>query len=439
MDFRRSRERLSAALRIPSISLSNPDEVNWAEFLRFIDYLEEAYPLLHHKLEKTVVGDYALLYRWKGQDEKKLPVLFTAHYDVVPAEASDWSIPPFSGQEKDEKIWGRGAIDDKGSLISILEAVEALLEEDFTPDCDLYFAFGCDEEVGGKLGAQKLCRHLQEQGLRFRFLLDEGGAIAEGKIMGTKRDLAVVGMAEKGNNAFRFYFTGDEGHASAPPKQTSLAKMARFISKVEDKPLPTKRTPTVEQMLKAMALEMSGVKRFVMSRPKFFWPLIKSILMKNKQTAAMLRSTVAFTMTQSGTGYNILPEKASCTANVRILQGDSVESVTRYFRSIDAECEIEHLMSNEPTTASAPDSEAFSEIRQVIQEVFPDVAVIPYLMVGGTDSRYYEEIVENTYRFLPCRLSTEELASMHGKNEYISYENYARMIEFYTVMMRKLG
>ncbi len=429
--------RLQEAIRFPTVSHADPGETDWTVFQSFGRYLRSAYPLLFEKLNFTAVNDYALVFHWPGKS-REAPVLLTAHYDVVAASAEGWEHPPFSGHDDGESIWGRGTLDDKGSLIAILEAAADLLESDFLPPYDVYFAFGFDEEVGGALGAQQISAFFQEQGIRFRYVLDEGGAVAEGKMMGIAKELAVIGIAEKGNNSFRFRFHGEEGHASSPPSSTAVGKMAAFIHDIESHPPRARLTETLEQTLLTLAPYKRGAEQLAMRRPGLFSPLIKKILLKNKQTAAMLRTTIAFTMTEGGSGHNVLPRTASCVANIRILQGESVGDILRYLASFGHQYEIEEIMVNEPTDISAVDGEGMEQLRQMIARVFPDAVALPYLMVGGTDCRYYDTVAKNTYRFLPSRLSGAELDTMHGRNERISHENFHSMIQFYREFLQNM-
>lgn len=431
-------KHLQGAIRLATVSHSDPYKTDWSVFREFREFLSETYPLIHEKMELQLINDFALIYRWPGSSKEK-PLMLTAHYDVVAATDEDWEYPPFSGHDDGERIWGRGTLDDKGSLIAILEAVSSLLETDYVPPYDIYFVFGFDEEVGGDLGAREMALYFQENEIHFRYILDEGGAVTDGKSLGVEPDLAVIGIAEKGNNSFRFLFRGEEGHSSTPPHSTAVGKMAAFIHDVEQNPPKVRMTETLEATLKALAPYKSGAEALAMRNPRLFSPLISRILLKNKQTAAMLRSTIAFTMTEGGSGHNVLPRTASCVANIRILQGDTVEGILDHLRSLGHDFEIaEEIMVNEATAISNVEGEGMLHTKEMIAKVFPDAVAIPYLMVGGTDSRFYDKVSDNVYRFLPNKLSREELATLHGRDEYISHENYFKMIEFYKEFLLNL-
>ncbi len=430
-------EHLSQALRFKTVSHEDISRMDLSQFSAFETFLAETYPLLHEKLEKIRINNHGLVFRWQGKDSGRR-VLLTAHYDVVPAGDSGWPFPPFSGQIRDGKVYGRGSLDDKGSLIAIFESVTALLQEAYEPPVDIWFAFGFDEEVGGAHGAQKIAAYFREQELVFDYVLDEGGAVADGAVMGIEKPVAVIGVAEKGNASFRLTFKGDTGHSSTPPKKTAIGEMGRFISTVVANPQKPRLTETVKAMLKAVAPHRQGIAGFVLARPDLFAPVIIRIMMANWQTAAMLSTTSVFTMTESGTAHNVLPHTAECTVNVRILQDDSSDAVLKRFQEIGIPFTAETILRDEPTKASDLDSRGMKHLRSCIASVFPDAVITPYLMTGGTDCRHYDQVTENAYRFLPARVSEQELELIHGEGEYLSLQNLQSMVEFYTLFLRSI-
>lgn len=433
-------ERLSGAIKFKTVSYSDYEKMDDKEFLGFIDYLEKSYPLVFSKLDYNKVGDFNLVLRFPGLSKGKKPYLFTAHYDVVPAkEEEGWPYPPFSGAIEEGKIWGRGSFDDKASVIALLEAIELLLKKGFVPVRDLYFAFGHDEEVGGARGAVEIAKYFKEKSLVFEALLDEGGAVSSGSALGIEKDIAAVGLAEKGSSSLRFTFTGEEGHSATPPKHTSVGKMAAFIKDVEDHPRKAILTPTLEAMLNKVAPYKSKLESWVLSNPRKYFFILEKILLKNRQTAAMVRTTVAFTMTDAGEAHNVLPRRASCVANVRILPGETFEEIMDWFYSFDHEFTVDILIKEEGTKDSNIKSRFYSQLEGCIQKNFPDAIMTPYLVTGGTDSRHYKDLVENIYRFLPCRVTDDELSRMHGRGEYLSIENLEKMISFYLDLLRQEG
>ena len=171
-------ERIRELLRIPTVSRSDPAEADQAAFTRFRATLQRSYPRLHEELEYELVGEHAMLYRWPGT-AAEAPLVLMAHYDVVPVVDAEWTHPPFdavlTGEGEEATIHARGAIDDKGSLVAIFEAVEGLVAEGWRPARDVYLAFGHDEEVAGT-GAPAIVEVLRARGIRPGLVLDEGGA-----------------------------------------------------------------------------------------------------------------------------------------------------------------------------------------------------------------------------------------------------------------------
>lgn len=425
--------RLGEAVSYPTISHFDMEDMDLDLFTEFLAFLERSYPLVHEKLERRLINGYSPLYRWAGTDPSKKPVLFLAHYDVVPALDEGWEHGgPFSGAVEDGRVWGRGSLDNKSSIIGLMETFEMLLEEGFQPQRDLWLAYGFDEEVNGCHGAMKIVEWLEGEGIHFDFVLDEGGAVADGSMMGIKEVVAVIGLAEKANASFEFTFTGQEGHSSTPPQHTSLGYMAEFIYKVERQPMPVRLTQTVEKMLESIAPYMPGIQSKILAKPRLFFPLIKGSLLKNKQTAALLRSTIAFTVSQSGSAPNVLPKESRCTANLRVLQGDTTARVLDHMKQVSGmDYQVRPIAIEEPSRSSSTDSKAYTHLTRTINQCFPEAVVIPYLMAGGTDSRHYEPIADNVYRFQPLRLTEEELALVHGTGENLTVDNVGKMLDFY--------
>lgn len=148
---------LSRAIQIKTVSKGDTLPIDTAEFVAFRTFLENSYPRIHQQLERKIFSEFSYVYTWKGKDTTLAPYVLMAHMDVVPVEAvaeKNWTVPSFSGTIKNDTIWGRGAVDDKVSVIAIMESVEKLLEKNYVPDRNIYISLGHDEEVSGK-GEQK--------------------------------------------------------------------------------------------------------------------------------------------------------------------------------------------------------------------------------------------------------------------------------------------
>ena len=207
-------------------------------FDEFHSALERLYPKTHERLERDVIARHSLLYRWPGASSED-PLVLMAHMDVVPVVEAEWQHPPFGaeivGEGEDAELHARGAIDDKGSLVAIFEAVETLVAEGFTPARDIYLSFGHNEETAGD-GARGIVAHLEERGIHPGLVLDEGGAVVEGIIPGVDVPTAMIGVAERGVMTLVMTVREQGGHASTPPAMPATARLARAIDRLRRKP-----------------------------------------------------------------------------------------------------------------------------------------------------------------------------------------------------------
>lgn len=434
---------LSNAIKFQTISYQDREKFNFAEFDRFISFLEQTYPLVHDKLELEKINEYGLVYKWKGTNQNILPVGLTSHYDVVPVLAgteNKWTHNPFSGKIADGKIWGRGTLDDKIGVIGILEAAEQLLEENYQPERDLYFMFGFDEEIGGNEGASKIVSSLEEKGITFEFILDEGGAIVENMVPGVDNPVGVVGVSEKGSATAELSIESSGGHSSQPKNETNIGRIARAIAELEETQFPADLEGPGEDMFEYVAPEMSFAMKFVFANKIVFEPIIERILLQQPASAALIRTTIAPTIFQAGEQYNALPEEAKAIINLRLMPGDSLQDVKSFIEKTIKDDDIKVSISgNEASGVSSADNWHFKSIQQSAKNAYPDAVIAPYLMFAGSDARHYDQIAEDTYRFLPVQLTSDDLNRMHGTNEHISIENYVSAIKFYIEVMKNTG
>lgn len=441
IDVDRAAKRLSGAVQLPTITASDPEKAERAPFEQFIYYLEQSYPSAHAVLKREIVNNYSLLYRWKGREEGLKPVLFMAHSDVVPVEEGtekDWHYPPFSGALAEGFVWGRGTMDIKNQIICILEAVEYLAAEGFTPARDFYLAFGHDEEVRGNEGAVKLSELLQSRGISFEYILDEGGAVTMGAMPGVNRPIASVGIAEKGYADIRITAEGEGGHSSMPPKHTAAGIIGRAVAELEKRQRPTRIGPYLKELLTYIGPEMEFGQRIILANLWLFGPLFKLVFKSSRTGNALLRTTTAVTILEGGSQPNVLPRKASAVINFRIAPGESVPEVLNHVRRVVGEkIKVETLVATNPSQVSPVDSSGFKAVERAVYATFPEAVAVPYIVMGGTDAIRYEPVCEQIYRFTPMLISIEDLDRMHGTNERISLENIERGIRFYIELLKR--
>lgn len=438
IDVESAAKRLGGAIAFPTIARENRDEMDQAAFLGLHDYLEKTYPLTHRRLQRETVDDFGLLYRWKGRCSAQGAVLFLAHMDVVDVEeAGVWKYPPFQGAVEEGYVWGRGAIDMKGQLISLLEAVETLLEQGYEPSCDVYLAMSHDEEIVTQNGAICTARLLKERGVRMDMVFDEGGMIMDGAPLGVQGTLALVGVCEKGYMDVRLTAKSAGGHSSIPGGPTALSRVCRAVSRLEKRPLPV-RMQCAAPLFKALAPHARFPHGLFYRYPYLFSGVLTKLLRRSPFAEALMRTTMAATMAGASNASNVLPVNAWALVNARNAAGESVEAVLSHMRRAigDDGVEISLLAGNEPTPMADVTKKPYADVCRCIREVFPGMIVAPYPMLGGTDARFYSDVSDNILRFTPFASLIEDRRTMHAAGERLSLQSLGQGIAFYTRLIQ---
>jgi carboxypeptidase PM20D1 len=428
-------QNLSKGLQYPTISYSEDSIPDSTAFFGFHRFLEETFPLTHASLSLEKINTYSLLYTWEGSDASKKPIILMAHQDVVPVDhhtLEKWEADPFAGKITDTHIIGRGALDDKGSLMSLMESVEKLLEESFIPNRTIYLAFGHDEEVGGKKGASEIASYLNKKGIKAAMTLDEGGSLAENLVPGINK-VALINLAEKGYVSFRLTVETNGGHSSRPPRENTIGILAKAIVDLENNQLPYRLVAPINYQLEYRGAELPFFDKLILANP---WLFKNSIL--EEQNA---HTTTAPTIIEGGVKDNVIPTVAEATINFRILPGETIESVKQHVQNtISNKITVKEVgFATNPSPVSGIDSENFKILEKTIRSFFPNVVVVPGLSAGGTDARYFYEISDDVYRFNAKRYYPGNVTQAHGIDEKISKENYKEMIEFTYHLIKKFN
>ena len=425
---------LSKMVQYETISDRSDPQVE--KFRGFHSVLEELFPTVHKTCEKTEI-DGNLLFRWKGKT-KENPILIMSHMDVVEATGV-WKYPPFAGVVADGKVWGRGTADTKCSLMAFLQAAEELIQEGYVPNCDVYLASSCTEEIGGS-GAPKIASYLKEQGIHLAMLCDEGGGIIEEPIGGIKGNFAMVGVFEKGYGDVRFIAKSTGGHASAPPKNTPIPRLARFIHHIEKhNPFRVEFSPEVCEMFTRLAPYADFPLRMVLGNLWLFKPLLRKVMPAiSAQAAAMLQTTIAFTMQQGSSGYNVIPQEASVCANLRFIPHQSTDESLELLEKLakDAGLDMEVIYRGYPSKSVDVNGTAFKLTEKAIDTCFHGVGISPYIVTGGTDARFYGDICDNCIRFSPVIFSPQQMKGMHGLNENIACNVLPGAVDYYKYIIK---
>jgi len=422
-------EKLSRMVAVDTVSAEGPSQRE--KFLAFHALLEELFPLVHARLEKTEI-DGNLLFYWKGKRSDR-PLVLMSHQDVVPAEGQ-WEHAPFSGDIAEGKVWGRGASDTKCSVMAFFQAAEELLETGIMPEQDVYLSSSCTEEWSGD-GCPKLVAELKRRGVHPFLVCDEGGGIITDPVGGIRGNFAMVGVFEKGKADLRLTARSDGGHASAPGKHTPVARLADFVWTFEHhSPFKRKMSPEVQALFEQLAPYAPFYMRLLFSNMWLFRPLlIRALPMISAQAGAMLQTTIAFTRLAGSDAYNVLPQEAALGANMRFIphegMAQSLKKVEKAAKKNRLEMEVFHAV--DASRSVDIQGEGFDLVRSVIARTFPGLETCPYVMTGATDARHYEEIADHVVRFAPVIYGPEQMKGMHGMNENIEYNCLPGAVDFY--------
>ncbi len=443
LDEEAAAHRLAAALTFPTISFDDPTQIDSTAFRDLHAYLRTSFPLIHQQLQPETVAELSLLYTWPGREPDLDPIVLMGHMDVVPVipgTEDDWEHPPFGGVIADGYVWGRGAMDDKGSVLAILEAVEKLLAEGYQPVKTVYLAFGHDEEVGGASGARQIADLLESRGVNeYALVLDEGGAIVDGLVPGVAGHAAIIGIAEKGGVSLELVVEGDGGHSSMPPEHTNIGILSKAITRLEENQFPARVDGAAFTMFEYIGPEMSFGMKLLFANMWLFKPLVTKGLISDPQSAAMVRTTTAATIINGGVKSNVLPIEARAVVNFRIIPGETVEAVKERVRQVVADDRVQISgAGRDPSPVSDPEAPAFQMLATTLRQLVPgdDLLVAPYLVMGGTDARYYAARSDKVYRFFPAIIGDGDMARVHGTGERLAIESFALGVRYFYQLIK---
>jgi carboxypeptidase PM20D1 len=429
--------RLAGLIRLRTVSpqrgTEDPSETGGAVD-DFPVLLADLYPLVHERLERETVDGTGLLFRWRG-DTARDPLVLMAGTETT-VDGSD-------------AVRGRGALDDKGPLVVILEAVENLLAVGFTPARDVWLVFGGDEEVMGSnarsmsaLLKHRLRTEVQDSRAEPWLVLDEGGAVVPRPLPFVDGTCAMIGLAEKGQAHVRLVATGTGGHASSPPTGTPIARLARALDRLERRPSSPALNGTTSAMLAALApLTAGAVSRALPVVTRTGSVAARVLAALGGESAALVRTTIAQTRLQSGTAVNVLPSSAVATLDCRIVPGETVGQVVDRIRRrvADDQVSVELVSGHDPSPESPADGDRFAALGAAVGCSWPGVMPVPYLLMAATDSRHFHSWCRHVYRFAPLRMDQGQRAAIHGADEWVSRESLERGEAFHRRLITARG
>jgi acetylornithine deacetylase/succinyl-diaminopimelate desuccinylase-like protein len=368
------------------------------------------------ELRESAPGRTSLVARIAGADPSRGALLVHGHLDVVPADASEWSVPPFSGEIRDGYLWGRGAIDMKDFDAMVLAVVRQWRRTGVTPPRDVVLAFTADEEAGGEYGAHFLVREHPE--------LLEGCTEAIGEVGGfsyTVSDdlrLYLVETAEKGINWLRLHARGRPGHGSMVHDDNAVTALAEAVARVGRHRFPIVVTPTVRAFLE----EVSALLGIDLDPDDPELAIAKLGPIANI-IGATVRNTANPTRLAAGYKDNVIPGRASATIDCRTLPGQADMFLEQLREVIGPDIEIEHVQ-RQPAVETSFDGDLVDAMAAALRAEDPGARAVPYMLSGGTDAKAFQRLGIRCFGFAPLRLPADLnfAALFHGIDERVPIE-----------------
>jgi acetylornithine deacetylase/succinyl-diaminopimelate desuccinylase-like protein len=363
----------------------------------------------------------SILARLSGDDRRGL--IFLSHMDTVGAEASTWEFDPFSGERKDGYILGRGTLDDKGMGVMGLMAMLLAKRTGMRLKRDVVFLATADEETGGEYGAGYMARTHADK-LAAAFLINEGGALTKGILPGG-RVSCMVAVGEKGPLWLSLSRPGTSGHGSVPVADNAILKLARAAERLTRAGRPIRFIDETVEFCAGLGGGIGGLKGAVLKgvRVPFLRPLVGRLISKTPAIGAMLTDTMSLTTMHAGIKENVIPDSAVMTVDVRLLpRTDKDEFIGWMKKTLKDDRIAVREVFFAPASLSKSSGEFFSAVAATARETVPGSIAVPMISTGFTDSRFFRDLGITSYGLLPAPLTTEDIQSVHGKNEKISEE-----------------
>ena len=362
--------------------------------------------------------------RYRGTG-KAAPLLLSAHLDVVEADASKWQQPPFSGVIADGCLWGRGAIDMKNMAAMSVAIMRKLAVDKPVLARDVIFAAVADEEAGCDHGSRFLVEKYPHL-VKAEYAIGESGGFSL-HLAGTT--YYPVQVAEKGLCWVRARFTGEPGHGSMPRRDSAVVKMSEALATLGKTPLPVHATRYVQEFLAAVAARQPKAAQpllRLLTRPQLLSRVLRLVpdLGTSRSLGALLSNTASPTVVRAGNKTNVIPGVAEVEIDGRTLPGQTDEDFLRELRHVlGPEVELEIMRSAPPTVTEPVASPLYDVIAKQVIAREPDSVVVPYMIPGFTDAKYFTQLGCKWYGFSPVKIEKEsgiKFADMfHGHNERV--------------------
>ncbi len=365
---------------------------------------------IESEIHESEPGRASLVARWGGTTGE--PLLLHGHLDVVPANADDWQVHPFSGEIQEGYVWGRGAVDMKDFDAMLLSVVRARQRAGAVPERPMVLCFTADEEAGGHKGAEYLVKEHAD------LLADCTEAVGEvGGFSTTVRGqrLYLIEAAEKGMAWMRLTAKGNAGHGSMRHPDNAVTELAAAVARIGRHEWPVRLTPSMKVLLSAVG-ELAGVE----ATPENADKLVEEFGSAARMLGAVLRHTTNPTMLQAGYKVNVVPGEAVAHVDGRFLPGYEDEFFDTLAELVGDNISLEWV-SKQNALETTFDGDLVDAMTASILDEEPDAMVAPYLMSGGTDAKHWRKLGIRSFGFAPLRLPADLdfTALFHGVDERV--------------------
>ncbi len=355
---------------------------------------------------------------WEGTDRTRPPLVLHGHLDVVPAFKDDWSVDPFAAEVIDGMIWGRGAVDMKGVDAMYLEAVKRLISTGRKPARDIVIAFFADEEHGGRRGAKWMVENHPDD---FRGATEAVSEVGGFSIQIAGKRTYLIQTAEKGIQWLKLAASGVQGHGSLVHHDNAVAHLAGAMARIADHRWPLDISPTVEQLLRGAAELLDIAYEPTEERVA---EIISGMGPVSRMIEASVRNTSNPSMLDAGYKVNVIPDVASGFADVRFLPGQEEQVLRTIEELAGTHVKVEQYIS-QGAMEYPFETPLVDKMIAALHTADPDAAVLPYMMMGGTDNKHLAALGIAGYGFAPLKLPPDlDFSSLfHGIDERVPIES----------------
>ena len=401
-------------IRIPSVNYGDGKGNEEAVAAKVVELLDEVG--ISSKIYESAQGRCNVIARIKGIDASRPGLVVHGHLDVVPADAADWSVDPFSAEIKDGMIWGRGAVDMKNTDAMIIAIFRMWARKKIIPPRDIVLAFFADEEAGSLYGSRWMVANHPEVFDGCSEAISEVGGFSV-TVSGNQR-LYFIEAAQKGIHWMKITASGRAGHGSMMNPENAISRLSEAVSKIGNYEWPQRYTSTVKTLFRKIA-EVTGKKY----DENDLRPLLSEIGPMARMIGATLQNTANPTMLEAGYKANVIPQSASAVIDGRFLPGYENELTQTVQKIIGPDLTIETITHDIALEVDFK-GDLVEAMNRSILEFDPEGIPVPYLMSGGTDNKALSELGIIGYGFSPLMLPPELdfMALFHGVDERVPIE-----------------